>query len=216
MRNASPFLFSLLLIMSCGPKEPDHGGIVTTQKLEPLMYYFDLDSMDANGKPTYHTIPDVELISQNGKPFQTSSLKGKVVLVDFFFASCGGICPKMTSQLTRVQARFGNEKDFAIVSYTVDPERDSAIFLQDYAMLFKADTAQWKFVTGEKKKLYDLARYGYYLPVEPGNGDSEDFIHSDQFVLVDRDAHIRGFYNGTDSLVVDSLMRDLKELIRRK
>lgn len=184
--------------------------------LERLQIYYKLDSTDSKGTVFYHTIPETELTAQNGRPFFTSSYNGKVSLTDFFFASCGGICPRMTSQLTRVQNEFRGNPDFKIVSYTVDPDRDTAEFLQQYAYRFKADTSQWKFVTGPKKKLYDLARYGYFLPVDPGTGDSEDFIHSDQFVLTDRKSRIRGYYNGTDSAAVDSLIADIKVLLKEK
>jgi protein SCO1 len=203
----------LFLFSSCNPPTEPIPGEVGPGNLQRLMLYYPKDSLDASGNPTYHTIPSVDLISQDGKSFNTNSVKGKIAVVDFFFASCGGICPKMTSQLTRVQKQFGTEKSFAINSFTVDPERDSAAFLMDYAMMFKADTAQWKFITGPKKKLYDLARYGYFLPVEPGNGDSEDFIHSDQLVLIDQNAHIRGYYTGTDSAAVDSMMVDIRTLL---
>lgn len=214
--------FIAALIISCfffsctNGNDGEETGIMTSSGLERLQVYYKLDSAGANGEALYHTIPEVELIAQDGKPFSTSSFKGKVSLTDFFFASCAGICPQMTSQLSRVQKAFPANPDFKIVSYTVDPDRDTAEFLQQYALRFKADTAQWKFVTGPKKSLYDLARYGYFLPVEPGNGDSEDFIHSDQLVLVDRKSHIRGYYNGTDSAAVDSLIADIKVLLHEK
>jgi protein SCO1/2 len=182
-----------------------------------LQIYYPLDdSTDAKGNVCYHTIPEVMLTAQDGKPFSTAACKGKIAVTDFFFASCMGTCPRMTTQLTRVQNAFRNNPDLKFFSYTVDPDRDSAQSLQQYATMFKADTAQWKFVTGPKKELYDLARYGYYLPVAPGNGDSEDFIHSDQFILTDRDCRIRGYYNGTDSVAVDSLIADIKTLLNQK
>ncbi|HET6992569.1 MAG TPA: SCO family protein [Bacteroidia bacterium] len=203
-----------LFLFSCNTGnekvENTFGGI------ERLAIYYPLDSVGANGEKLYHVIPDVQLIAQNGKSFSTSSVKEKITLSDFFFASCQGTCPRMTSQLTRVQAAFPNNPDFKIVSYTVDPARDSAQSLQAYAEHFKADTSQWKFVTGPKKSLYDLARYGFYLPVQPGTGDSEDFIHSDQLILSDRNMHIRGYYSGTDSAAVDSLISDIKILLQEK
>lgn len=214
--------FIAALIISCfsfscaNGNDGEETGTMTSSGLERLQVYYKLDSAGTNGETLYHTIPEVELIAQDGKPFSTSSFKGKVSVTDFFFASCGGICPQMTSQLSRVQQAFPANPHFKMVSYTVDPERDSAEFLHQYAMRFKADTAHWKFVTGPKKSLYDLARYGYFLPVEPGNGDSEDFIHSDQLVLVDRKSHIRGYYNGTDSAAVDSLIADIKILLNEK
>ncbi len=203
--------------LSCSPgNEKPIKDSLSSRGLERLQIYYKLDSTDSKGTVFYHTIPEVELTAQNGKPFLTSSYNGKVALTDFFFASCAGICPRMTSQLSRVQKEFAANPDFKIVSYTVDPDRDTAEFLQQYADLFKADTSQWKFVTGPKKKLYDLARYGYFLPVEPGTGDSEDFIHSDQFVLTDHKMRIRGYYNGTDSAAVDSLIADIKVLLNEK
>jgi protein SCO1/2 len=217
------FATTVLFFLSCNnAKDGNEFGIdSTTQqnnsgKLQRLMIYYPSDSLDKNGNKTYHEISNVELTAQNGKSFSTSSFRGKIVLSDFFFASCQGICPKMTSQLTRVQAAFPDNHDFEIVSYTVDPDRDSANSLQLYAEKFKADTSQWKFVTGPKKKLYDLARYDYFLPVQPGNGNSEDFIHSDQMVLLDRESRVRGYYNGTDSTAIDSLIVDIRTLLKEK
>ncbi|HEU4716189.1 MAG TPA: SCO family protein [Bacteroidia bacterium] len=204
-------------VFSCKPKNNDAAGEITdVGGIQRLMIYYPLDSTGPGGEKLYHTISPDTLTGQNGKPFLTASMKGNVVVTDFFFASCGGICPKMTSQLTRVQAAIGKRNGFHIVSYSVDPERDSFPALQQYAERFSADTSMWTFVTGPKKRLYDLARYSYYLPVQPGNGDSEDFIHSDQVVLLDRQMRIRGYYNGTDSTAVDSLITDVKTLLEEK
>lgn len=211
------FALAVLLsfLGSCtGESEKQPEG--TTGGLQRLMKYYPLDSLSASGDTLYHTLPDVKLVAQDGKDFQTGSLNGKIVVADFFFASCAGTCPRMTSQLTRVQAAFPGNPDLKIASYTVDPARDSAQSLAGYAQRFKADTAQWKFLTGPKKTLYDLARYGYFLPVEPGNGDSEDFIHSDQLILLDREARIRGYYIGTDSAAVDSMIVDIRTLLNEK
>ena len=219
MKRGLLLLPVLTLLFSCG-NGGEHpafdSGVVTKTSLPRLAKYYPLDSLGANGDTLYHTIPSDTFLAQSGRTFVTTSVNGKVVVNDFFFASCGGTCPRMTSQLTRVQEAFRGNPDVAIVSYTVDPARDSVASLQTYAQRFHADTAQWKFITGKKKNLYDLARYGFFLPVEPGNGDSEDFIHSDQLVLVDRHARIRGYYGGTDSAAVDSLIVDIKTLLREK
>lgn len=214
-------VLTILFFLSCNNDKADNEfGVDSTTngsgKMQRLMIYYPTDSTDKAGNKIYHSIADVQLTAQNGKPFFTSSFRGKVVLSDFFFASCQGICPRMTSQLTRVQAAFPGNHELEIVSYTVDPDRDSSNALQEYAERFKADTSQWKFITGPKKKLYDLARYEYFLPVEPGNGNSEDFIHSDQMVLLDRQSRVRGYYNGTDSTAIDSLISDIKVLLREK
>ncbi|MBI3510446.1 MAG: SCO family protein [Bacteroidetes bacterium] len=181
-----------------------------------LMLYYPTDSTDKNGNKTYHTIPGVQLIQQNGKLFSTNSLNGKIVVSDFFFANCKGPCPRMTSQLARVQSAFAGNPDVKIISYTVDPDRDTAAALLEYAKRFNADSSQWKFVTGPKKKLYDLARYGFYMSVDSGDGGPDDFIHSDQVILVDRNAHIRGYYSGTDSVSIDTMISDIKTLLKQQ
>lgn len=216
-----PFALALFFL-SCGnaktvPEDSlSAAKIDTTNSLPRLMLYYPLDSTDASGNKLYHTISDVQLIAQNGKSFSTVSMRGKVTVADFFFASCAGTCPVMNNSMSRVQNAFRGNYDVALVSYTVDPDRDSAQALQQYADRFKADTAQWKFVTGPKKKIYDLARYDYYLPVQAGNGDSEDFIHSPQLVLLDRQSRIRGYYDGTDTAAVNNLIVDIKVLLNEK
>ncbi|GAB4141747.1 MAG: hypothetical protein Fur0041_16950 [Bacteroidia bacterium] len=214
------FIFAFFLV-SCsgnsGNKDADSACVISMKGgAERLMKYYPLDSTDKDGKPLYHTLPAETLDAHTGKKFYTNALLSHVTVSDFFFAQCMGICPRMSHQMSRIHLAFKNNSDLKIVSYTVDPERDSVAALAEYAFGYEADTAQWTFVTGPKKKLYDLARYGYYLPVEPGNGDSEDFIHSDQFVLTDRNGIIRGYYNGTDSAAVDSLMKDIRILLTEK
>jgi protein SCO1/2 len=216
MKFLLPALITAAAFFSCREKPANEAGEFSGSPMPRLAHYYPLDSLGANGDTLYHTLPAVELQAQDGKPFYTAAAKGKVQVADFFFASCGGICPRMSAQMTRVQDAFRGNPGLVISSYTVDPARDSAAALAAYAVRFNADTAQWKFVTGPKKAIYDLARYGYFLPVEPGNGDSEDFIHSDQFVLLDRDQHIRGYYNGTDSSAVDSLIVDIRTLLNEK
>lgn len=216
MRTFALTVLGIAFLFSCNePKEGENSGEIISVPAQRLLMYYPLDSVDANGDTVYHRIPEVSLIAQNGKAYHTSDFRNKIVVADFFFASCGGTCPVMSSQMTRVQNAFAADTNLVLVSYTVDPARDSAIVLQRYAERFKADTAQWKFITGPKKELYDLARYGYFLSVQPGNGDSEDFIHSSDLVLLDRDSHIRGYYNGTDSAMVDSLIVDIRKLMKK-
>lgn len=215
MRRLYAVLF-LLAAFSCNePVENPVGGIIEVPS-QRLLHYHPLDSLGANGDTLYQSIPEVSLTAQDGKEYRSSYFKNKIVVADFFFASCGGTCPVMSTQLSRIQNAFAGDTNIRLISYTVDPERDSALTLQRYAERFKADTAQWKFLTGPKKALYDLARYGYFLSVQPGNGDSEDFIHSPELVLLDRNSIVRGYYNGTDSAAVDSLIVDMKILMKEK
>ncbi len=116
----------------------------------------------------------------------------------------------MSNELVRVYQKFKNRNDFMIISHTVDPETDSVAQLLDYAKLHGVNDGKWLFVTGEKKHLYEIARKSYLLNAEEGDGGEEDFIHTQNFALIDKERHIRGFYDGTDSIEINRLIVDLK------
>jgi protein SCO1/2 len=120
----------------------------------------------------------------------------------------------MSKQMERVQSAFADEPGLLIVSHTVNPEYDSVPVLSDYAKAHGAIKDKWFFVTGDKKALYDLARKGYYLNTEVGDGGPNDFIHTQNFALVDGDGQIRGYYDGTDSAEVKRLILDAGILIK--
>ena len=120
----------------------------------------------------------------------------------------------MNTELTRVHKAFKEQKDFLILSHTVDPETDSVPVLLAHAQKYGVSNQAWWFVTGPKKDLYELARKSYLLNNEEGNGGEEDFIHTQNFALIDKEKRIRGFYDGTDSLEVNRLMQDITSLIK--
>ncbi|HLG03058.1 MAG TPA: SCO family protein [Bacteroidia bacterium] len=213
--KTSAFAFLFLICISCNNDPAGKTEISGQGGIERLAIYYPLDS-DRAGNKVYHKIPSVDLVAHDGNSFDPASLQGNVIVSDFFFARCAGTCPLMAGQMTRIQAAFAGKKNLKLVSYSVDPENDTVEVLQAYAQRFNADTELWKFVTGEKKKIYELARKGFFLPVEPGTGDTEDFIHSDQLVLVDKQLHIRGYYNGTDSASVNDLIEDAQVLLNEK
>ncbi len=157
----------------------------------------------------WHTIPPFSFTAQTGKVVTEKDVKGKIVVADFFFTKCAGICPKMTSQLTRVQKTFKDYPDVRILSHTVDPERDDVPTLRQYADTYGADSTKWWLLTGDKKAIYDQARHGYFVTATEGDGGAEDFIHTEKFILIDPDGVIRGYYDGTDSVAVDKLMGDI-------
>lgn len=159
---------------------------------------------------TYHTIPPFFFINQFNQKLTENEVKGKVYVTDFFFTTCKSICPIMSTELERVYNQFKTRNDFLIVSHTVDPETDSVPQLMEYAKLHGVNDGKWLFVTGEKKHLYEIARKGYLLNAEQGDGGEEDFIHTQNFALIDKERHIRGFYDGTDSIEINRLMVDLK------
>ena len=120
----------------------------------------------------------------------------------------------MNTNLERVYKEFKDKPEFMIVSHTVDPEMDTVPVLMEYAKKHGVVSKKWLFLTGEKPKLYDIARKGYLLNAEEGTGDADDFIHTQNFALIDKEKHIRGFYDGTDSLEINRLIQDVKLLLK--
>ncbi len=174
----------------------------------------ELRPREFDGKDTvYHVIPPFKLQAHTGNEVSNQSMAGNIYIADFFFTTCPSICPVMSKHLTRVQNAFEKEKDVKILSFTVDPKRDTINALAAYARKFGADTSKWLFVTGDKKDIYSLAREGFFLSTSEGDGGEEDFIHSPKFVLVDKKGMIRGYYDGTDTVEVKRLMRDVVNLI---
>jgi protein SCO1/2 len=161
----------------------------------------------------YHEVPEFSFINQNNQVITDNHFKGRVYVADFFFASCQSICPIMSSQLERVQAKYRDNDQLGILSHTVDPESDSVAVLRSYASLHEALDNKWEFITGNKKEIYEIARKGYFVSASEGDGGEEDFIHSPYFVLVDTKKHLRGFYDGTDSLEVNKLLVDIDILL---
>jgi protein SCO1 len=180
-----------------------------------LPVYYATDSVKVGGHykiTAAHSIPPFYFRNQNNKIFNSDTLNGKFYVADFFFTRCPGICPKMTNNLSRVQETFREEKDFRIVSFTVDPKNDTVAALKNYATQYKADPAIWNFLTGTKDSLYTLAQKGFFLSAMEDEKPAE-FIHSDKLVLVDKSGRIRGYYNGTDKEDVDRLIREIQVLI---
>jgi protein SCO1 len=178
-----------------------------------LAFYGPKHALKVNDT-TYHFIPEFEFVDQDNEKVTLETVKNKIYVTEYFFTTCQSICPIMNSNLDRVYKEFKDKPDFLILSHTVDPETDSVSVLKDYANMHGVTDKRWLFVTGSKPKLYELARKGYLLNAEEGNGGEEDFIHTQNFALIDKEQHIRGFYDGTDSMEVDMLMQDIKLLYK--
>lgn len=164
-----------------------------------------------------HTIGAFSFLDQTGKPFGSAQLKGKVYVAEYFFSTCGTICPRMNAQMQRVQQAYHGNLKFQIVSLTVDPETDSVAQLAHYAKAHEANPKQWHFLTGKKEDLYRLARRNFFLlkPAEVKNqGDvGSDFIHTNNFVLIDQQQQIRGYFDGTNPKDVDRLILHIGRLL---
>ena len=160
----------------------------------------------------YHTMGDFSFIGHDSSLVTQELFKNKIYVTDFFFTTCESICPKMSNQLMRVQNAFKDDDNILILSHTVNPEYDTPPVLAEYAIKHNVIKGKWYFVTGDKKQLYDMARNSYFVTAMEGNGGAEDFIHSEQLILIDKDKRIRGFYDGTDYNDVTRLIDEIKVL----
>ena len=190
-----------------------------SHKIEFLDYYGPRDSLwvEEDGEMVldtviFHTIPDFTFQDQSGNNFSRKDMIDNIVIVDYFFTTCPDVCPKMSTQMVRVQERVKEAGDVIILSYTVYPEHDTVEVLAQYASEYNADPKIWHFLTGSKKELYDLARNGYFITATKGDGGPEDFIHDEKFVLIDKYGRIRGYYEGTDREDVERLIDEIKVL----
>jgi protein SCO1 len=160
----------------------------------------------------YHTISDFSFTNQNGKTITQKEYEGKIYVADFFFTTCGSICPKMTTNLVDVQKAIQNNPKVMLLSHTVFPETDSVPALKAYAEKYGVIDAKWTLVTGDKKDIYTMARKSY-LAVKLGRPDQlYDMVHTENFVLVDQKRRVRGFYDGTKKEDVERLIEDINWL----
>ncbi len=178
-------------------------------QLDPRLV--DKSALENKGE---HHIKAFRLIDQEGDSVFLSDVQGKVVLADFFFTSCGTICPKMTNQLVRVQKEFANDDRVLLLSHSVTPGADSVPVLKAYAEQYDVDHRRWRLLTGDRKQIYDLARTSYFAVLDHGDGGPDDFVHTENFVLVDPQGRLRGFYDGTKAKEVDQAMDDIRKLLK--
>ncbi|MDQ3290649.1 MAG: SCO family protein [Bacteroidota bacterium] len=166
-----------------------------------------------NGDTVFQKIPDFRFISQEGRTVTQADLDGNIYVANFFFASCQDVCKKMSVQMRRVNEAFKDVPQVKLISYTVDPERDSVAVIKQYAEMYQANPAKWLFVTGPKKELYTLAQNGYKVSAMEAPGDVPSFIHSEKLILVDKEKHVRGIYDGTNPQDVDRLITEITVLL---
>lgn len=159
----------------------------------------------------YHKISDFKLTNQNGKEITQANYKDKIYVADFFFTTCQDICPVMTKNMYQLQEELKNDNQILLLSHTVIPEVDTVEQLKEYAIENNVDDSKWNLVTGDKKQIYELARKSY-LAVEDSNYSQYDMIHTENFMLIDKEKQIRGFYDGTNSEDINRLLKDIEIL----
>ncbi len=187
---------SFVILPHYGPKEP--------------IYQAGSDIPDT----IYHAVPDFSFTNQFGESITMKDFDGQIMVVDFFFTTCPTICPIMTKQMSRLQWMLDDAAydDVSFLSHTVNPANDTPEVLLEYGKEQGADFEKWTFVTGDQEEIFKQGFEGYLLSTQEDSGAPGGFLHSSMFVLVDRDRHIRGFYDGTSSKEVDDLVTDIKML----
>lgn len=198
-----------IVLLSCSSEKNEKRKL-----LLPVIGEKKLSKVGDKTDTIYHTIGSFTLTNQYKEIITDSVTKNKIYVADFFFVTCQSICPKMSHQLRRVQDTFLNEKNFLILSHTVNPDHDSAEVLKIYGEKYGAVKGKWHLLTGNKKSIYDLAKYDYLVNADETEGEGDLFIHSELFLLIDKEKRIRGMYDGTDSLQVNQLIKDIRTLFK--
>lgn len=164
--------------------------------------------------PILATVPDFSFTERSGEPFGLQQLRGSIWLADFIFTNCAGTCPIMTTQMNALQAAFAEKRlDVRLVSFTVDPERDTPEVLRRFAEGYGAARDKWFFITGPGEQIQKLAKEGFMLAAATGGDADEAIIHSNRFVLVDREGRIRKYYDGTEEGIAPKIVEDVKALL---
>lgn len=156
-----------------------------------------------------HKIADFELINQNGDTITQNDYKNKIYIADFFFTRCATICPIMTGNMSKLQEIYKNDNDIMFLSHSVTPVMDSIPILRMYADNKGVIDGKWNITTGNKKHIYNLARKSYFAVLDEGDGGDQDFIHTEQFILIDKKRQIRGFYDGTETESIEQIKKDI-------
>lgn len=209
IKNISLGLVLTLVTLSCNEnrKLPILGERVAEEKV-------------VNGKTIvdtiYQTIPPFSFLNQDNISINNASLKGKIYVADFFFITCPTICPIMKREMLRVYEKYKGNPNIMLISHTIDPEHDTLALLKDFCTRMGSDGKQWMFLTGEKEKIYEIAEKGYYSTALADSTEPGGFIHSGGFILVDKQQHVRGIYDGTETEEVDQLMKDIDILLKEE
>ena len=191
-------------------------NILTPKKFlpiyQPAEVNFKLVDSSLQHIKKFHRISNFNLVNQNGDIVSEEFYKNKIYVADFFFTTCPSICPIMTNNMLKVQEKIKNDPNVLIVSFSVDPKTDSVAQLKKYAKEKGVDDLKWNLLTGDKEQIYDLARKSFFVAEIDKDSDSNDIIHTENFVLVDPDKRIRGFYDGTNLDEIKNLISDLSLL----
>jgi protein SCO1/2 len=205
-------------------REPSRGGIAKVILLgAPLLvatvFFFvwrgQVNHLANRAVPSYGTVPSFELINQNGETFGSNQLTGKIWIADFIFTACPGPCPMISSRMSELQKPL-EKTDVHLVSFSVDPKKDTPAVLRGYAEKLHAQPQRWDFLTGPKATIYNLSKSGFNLAASDGSEEAGVPVHSTRMVLIDRHGKIRGYYDALAADAVTKLLADTSHLLREQ
>lgn len=216
MLNKNSFLVILIFIL-IGCENSNNKEV--NSRVEFLPFFKDASFTPIWIKPnskelgSFHKIPDFNLINQNGDTITQKDFENKIYITDFIFTTCPGICPMMTKSMVKLQEEFKDENNVMFLSHSVTPTIDSVPKLKEYAVDHGVIDGKWHLATGNKQEIYDLGRKYYFVEEDLGKTKSEDeFLHTENFVLIDKNKHIRGIYNSLNRASLAQLIIDIKSL----
>jgi protein SCO1/2 len=164
----------------------------------------------------YHKIPAFQFLNQDSVWVNERTFNNQIYVADFFFTSCPTICPKMKTQMLRLYERYQKNTSVGLVSYSIDPDFDRPYRLKTYAQKLQIKAPKWNLLTGDKNAIYQLGEKSYMVTAQEDKNEAGGFVHSGAFILVDKNKHVRGIYDGTKSEEVDHLMEDMETLLKEK
>lgn len=205
-------IITALFLAGCSGNDTAETNSTAPSLVMPVMGEKHFDGKDT----VYHTIADFSFVNQYGDTFSQESVKDKIYVTNFFFATCQSICPRMNSQLSRVQQAYKDDPELLFISHTINPLHDTVEVLKQYGEKYGAIKGKWHLLTGNKKEIYDLAKNSYLINAVEDDGTEEGFIHSEYLLLIDKQKRIRNLYDGTDSIQVNKLIEDIKLLKTEK
>jgi len=218
LKLSSYFLFCLFILTACNNASTS----ISTSKTDSLVTLPFFNHPDwtpewigraDSGYQQIHQIPSFSFNDQEGMSITEASVLGKIYVANFFYTKCRGICPKMTSHMSLLQEAFKNDSMILLLSHTVMPEVDAIPILKQYATINKVDSKKWHLLTGDKNEIYTLAKQQYFAGDSVGYYQTgNEFLHTENFILVDSKRRIRGVYNGTLLLEIDRIIDDIRLL----
>lgn len=217
MQNNILLILSIFSLIACNESQSNKSRVETLPFYDETTFTPHWIAPNDKALDTFHKISSFSLTNQEGAVITEETFKDKIYVTDFFFTVCPGICPKMTSNMMLLQEEFLTDDEVLLLSHSVTPEQDSVSVLNSYAEDKGIISQKWHLVTGTQKEIYKLGRRDYFVEEGLGlNKEEDEFLHTENFVLIDKNGHIRGIYNGLNKTSINQLIADIKTLKNEK